>query len=185
MIHSNEALIIRYLSPLASIGIMQTQIRRLSETDIDLIFEWENLEEFWRVSDENGPFDREQIASFMHRCLIEEGGEIKRWIIETDTHVPIGIIDLFNIDWLHKSADVGIMIASEGFRGKGHAGRALNLLIQQLLKEKWTLLRALIHEDNESSLKLFESLQFSAGARKLHRSKAAIQYVCFLSYHEK
>jgi L-amino acid N-acyltransferase YncA len=77
------------------------------------------------------------------------------------------------------------MIASEEFRGKGHAGRALNLLIQRLLKEKWTLLRALIHEDNESSLKLFESLQFSAGARKLHRSKAAIQYVCFLSYHEK
>jgi diamine N-acetyltransferase len=163
----------------------RTSIRTLEIRDFDLIFEWENLEEFWRISDENGPFDREQIASFMQRCLIEEGGEIKRWIIETDTHIPIGIIDLFNIDWLLKSADVGIMIASEEFRGKGHAGRALHLLIQRLLKEKWTLLRALIHEDNESSVKLFESLQFSAGARMLHRSKAAIQYVCFLSYHEK
>ena len=162
-----------------------TGIRQLIDDDFDLIFEWENLEEFWRVSDENGPFDREQIASFMQRCLTEEEGEIKRWIVETDTHLPIGIIDLFNIDWLLKSADVGIMIASEEFRGKGHAGRALNLLIQQLLREKWTLLRALIHEDNEASLKLFEFLQFSAGARKLHRSKAAIQYVCFLSYHEK
>jgi diamine N-acetyltransferase len=185
MFLSKEALLTDYLSPLAYRSMIQTRIRRLSETDFDLIFEWENLEEFWRVSDENGPFDREQIASFMQRCLIEEGGEIKRWIIETDTHVPIGIIDLFNIDWLLKSADVGIMIASEEFRGKGHARRALNLLIQRLLKEKWTLLRALIHEDNEASLKLFESLQFSAGARKLHRSKAAIQYVCFLSYHEK
>lgn len=175
----------RYLSALAFIRMIQTSIRRLSETDFDLIFEWENREELWRVSDENGPFNQEQIASFMQRCLIKEGGEIKRWIIETDTHLPIGIIDLFNIDWLLKSADVGIMIASEEFRGKGHAGRALNLLIQQLLKEKWTLLRALIHEDNEASLKLFESLQFSAGARKLHRGKAAIQYVCFLSYHEK
>lgn len=165
--------------------MIKTLIRPLVHEDIELVFEWENLEEFWRVSDENGPFDREQIASFMQRCLIEEGGEIKRWIIETDTHLPIGIIDLFNIDWLLKSADVGIMIASEEFRGKGHAGRALNLLIQRLLKEKWTLLRALIHADNEASLKLFESLQFSAGARKLHRSKAAIQYVCFLSYHEK
>lgn len=185
MLLSKEALLIDYLSPLAYRSMTQTRIRRLSETDFDLIFKWENLEEFWRISDENGPFDREQIASFMQRCLIEEGGEIKRWIIETDTHIPIGIIDLFNIDWLLKSADVGIMIASKEFRGKGHAGRALNLLIQRLLKEKWTLLRALIHEDNESSLKLFESLQFSAGARKLHRSKAAIQYVCFLSYHEK
>jgi len=185
MLLSKEGLLIDYLSPLAQRSMIQTRIRRLSETDFDLIFEWENREEFWRVSDENGPFDQEQIASFMQRCLIEERGEIKRWIIETDTHLPIGIIDLFNIDWLLKSADVGIMITSEEFRGKGHAGRALNLLIQRLLKEKWTLLRALIHEDNEASLKLFESLQFSAGARKLHRSKAAIQYVCFLSYHEK
>jgi diamine N-acetyltransferase len=165
--------------------MIKTLIRPLVHEDITLVFDWENREEFWRISDENGPFKWEQIASFMQRCLIEEGGEIKRWIIETDTHLPIGMIDLFNIDWLLESADVGIMIASEEFRGKGHAGRALNLLIQQLLKEKWTLLRALIHEDNESSLKLFESLQFSAGARKLHRSKAAIQYVCFLSYHEK
>ena len=163
----------------------QTSIRKLSERDFELIFEWENLEEFWRVSDGNGPFDREQIASFMQRCLIEERGEIKRWIIETDTQVPIGIIDLFKIDWLLKSADVGIMIAHKEFRGKGHAGRALNLLIQQLLIEKWTLLRALIHEDNEASIKLFKTLQFSAGARTLHRGRAAIQYVCFLSYHEK
>lgn len=165
--------------------MIQTRIRRLSETDFDLIFEWENREEFWRISDENGPFDREQIASFMQRCLVDNGGEIKRWIIETDAAQPIGIIDLFNIDWFLKSADVGIMIASEEFRGKGHAGRALKKLIQQLLKEKWSLLRALIHEDNESSLKLFESLQFYAGARTIHRGKAAIQYVCFLSYHEK
>lgn len=165
--------------------MIKTLIRPLVHEDIALVFDWENREEFWRISDDNGPFDWEQIASFVKRCLIEEGGEIKRWIIETDTHLPIGMIDLFNIDWLLKSADVGIMIASEEFRGQGHAGRALNILIQQLLKEKWTMLRALIYEDNEASLKLFRSLQFSAGARKPHRSKPAIQYVCFLSYHEK
>lgn len=161
----------------------QTFIRPLTANDFNLIFDWENREEFWGISDESGPFSIEQIRIFMHRCLLVDNGEIKRWIIEDETGMALGIIDVFDIDYTLKSAGIGVMIAEHIHRRNGHARRGLELLMQQLTREKWTFLRALIHEHNEASRRLFESLNFSAGARKLYRGKPAIQYVCALSEH--
>ncbi|MFN5621933.1 MAG: GNAT family N-acetyltransferase [Flavobacteriales bacterium] len=158
-----------------------TSIRQLTIQDFELVYRWENREELWKISDESGPYSREQIETFMQRCLVEPFGEIRRWIIETTAREPLGIIDLFDINWSVKSAGMGIMITEEKDRRKGHAHRALTQVLRILEQENWRVVRALIHEENIASRNLFSRHQFKEGGRVLYRGKPAIQYVCSLS----
>jgi diamine N-acetyltransferase len=159
----------------------KTTIRRLKEDDFDLVFDWENREELWAISDESGPYSTAQIQQFMERCLAFPPGDIERWIIENSAGQPVGILDLFDINRTLKSAGIGILIANPNDRRQGHARRALSLILTLLKEDKWTFIRALIHEENLPSRSLFGKLQFTEGAQTSHRGKAAIQYVCALS----
>lgn len=155
----------------------QTSIRKLTSDDFELIFAWENSEELWAVSDESGPFSREQIQAFMNRCLHANPLEVDRWIIEDETQMPIGVVDLFHLDEVIKTASIGIFIAEHAHRKKGHAGRALHLMQEKLRARKWHFIKALIHCDNVASIHLFTSAGFSAGGEQLHKGKQARQYV--------
>lgn len=159
----------------------ETRIRKLKKDDFDLVFDWENRSELWDISDECGPYSTNQIERFMERCLANPPEDIQRWIIENSEGLPVGMVDLFDIDRTLKSGGIGILIADQNHRRKGHALRAISLVLTALQQEKWTFIRALIHEDNLPSRFLFSRLCFSEGARTSHRGKAAIQYVCALS----
>jgi RimJ/RimL family protein N-acetyltransferase len=159
----------------------KTSIRRLVKDDFNLVFDWENREELWEISDESGPFSTLQIQRFMDRCLANPPEDIERWIVENEEGYPIGMVDLFDIDRTLKSGGIGILIADQHNRRLGHARRALTLVLSILKEEKWTFIRALIHEENSASRFLFGRLHFSQGARTFHRGKPAFQYVCALS----
>ena len=80
----------------------------------------------------------------------------------------IGTIDLFDANFKHKRAGVGVLIADKSQRNKGFAKEALTLIVKyskEILGFK--NLYCTIHSDNKSSVKLFESIGFEfVGARK-------------------
>ena len=160
--------------------MLQTAIRKLTPDDFELIFAWENSEDLWAVSDESGPFSREQIHAFMQRCLHANPTVVDRWIITDEKQMPIGVLDLFHLDEVLKTASIGIFIAEHAHRLKGHAGRALHLMLEKLKERKWNFIKALIHCDNTASIRLFTAAGFSAGGEQLHKGKRARQYVCCL-----
>jgi len=149
----------------------------LTSDDFELIFAWENSQELWDVSDESGPFSSEQIQAFMHRCLHANPPEVDRWIIMDATQTPIGVVDLFHLDVVLKTASIGIFIASHSHRRQGHAGRALLLILEKLRARKWHFIKALIHCNNAPSIRLFTTAGFSAGGEQVHKGKQARQYV--------
>lgn len=159
------------------IYLKQTLIRKLRADDFEIIFEWENSEELWLVSDESGPYSREIIAAFIDRCLNSDSPETERWVIMNEMQEPVGVVDLLEIDYLFKSAGIGIFIANVADRKKGYAKRALLELISVLEKRKWKFIKALIHQDNIASASLFKSIGFSPGGEQLHRGKLATQFV--------
>lgn len=114
---------------------------------------------------------------------MEPQPEIERHIIENGDGFPIGIIDLFQIDRIAGSAGIGIFIADKRHRRLGHASQALTLLIDELCKRRWLFLRALIHLENQASIRLFESAGFSPGAEVLYRGLPARQYVLHLKHN--
>ena len=140
-------------------------LRALEPTDLELLYKWENNPEIWEVSNTLAPYSKfilHQYIENSHRDVYES--KQLRLIIEfnsIDYSEPIGTIDLFEIDFYHKRAGIGILIAKEEHRHKGYGKEAINLL-EEYSKKHLQLhqIHCKINIDNHPSLKLFESLGY-------------------------
>jgi len=83
----------------------------------------------------------------------------------------IGNIKLGPIDWIHKLADVGVLIGDKGSWGKGYATEAIGLVIQLAFHGlNLHKLTAGYYVDNKGSEKAFSNNGFVVeGIRRRHR----------------
>ena len=102
-----------------------TRLRALEPGDIELMYAWENDTEIWGVSGTLAPFSRHTLERFI------EGQQFdifqtrqQRLIIETPEGLPVGALDLFDLDPVNLRAGVGILIHDTAQRGKGYAADA-------------------------------------------------------------
>ncbi|MFV0522867.1 MAG: GNAT family N-acetyltransferase [Mangrovibacterium sp.] len=146
-----------------------TRLRPLEPEDIELLYLWENDSTLWKVSNTLSPFSHYVLKQYLeesHRDIFE--AKQLRLIIEDNTGLAVGAIDLFDYDPNHRRAGVGILIYAEEQREKGYAGTAVKLLCKYA-KDVLGMhqLYANIGSDNYKSLKLFEQCGFKkAGTKK-------------------
>jgi len=146
------------------------KLRALEPTDLELLYRWENDTEIWNISSTLTPFSKYILHQYIensHRDLYES--KQLRLIIENKENKSsaIGTIDLFDIDFFHKRAGVGILIAKPKNRNKGYASTALNLLHDYCNKHlEISQLYCHIDEDNLPSLKLFEKAGYEISGRQ-------------------
>lgn len=144
-------------------------LRAVEKDDASTIFMWENNPANWKVSNTEVPF-----SLFDIHQLIEQQSDIRksgqlRLIIETLSESrPVGVIDLYDLNFKHGYAAVGILIASDADKGQGFAADALQLFTTyctDILELR--NLYCQIHHDNTASISLFEKAGFElAGTRK-------------------
>ena len=144
-------------------------LRAMAPSDIDLMYEWENLPENWMVSDTHNPFSKYTLEKFIESSTkdIYETRQLRLMIIAKSNKKAIGAIDLFEFDPFHLRAGVGILIGEKKDRKKGYASEALEVLISYA--GKILLLKQLycnIGENNEESLKLFIEKSFVITGQK-------------------
>ncbi len=144
-------------------------LRAVEKDDASTIFMWENNPANWKVSNTEVPF-----SLFDIHQLIEQQSDIRksgqmRLVIQTAAEErPVGVIDLYDLNFKHGYAAVGILIAADADKSKGYASEALHLFITYC-KEILELrnLYCQIHGDNQASVSLFEKAGFEhAGTRK-------------------
>ena len=92
--------------------------------------------------------------------------KIRVFVIRNIEHkTPIGLVELNNIDWKNRNAEIGIFIAYENLRNKGFGSDTLEVIISYSFNElNLFKLYAKIAEDNSSSIKLFEKFNFKKEA---------------------
>ncbi len=144
-------------------------LRAVEKDDAGTIFLWENNPANWKVSNTEVPFSMYDIHQ-----LIEQQSDIRksgqmRLVLQTNTDArPVGVIDLYDLNFKHGYAAVGILIAEDQDKGQGFATDALSLLIRYC--QDTLELRNLycqIHGDNHASIQLFENAGFAhVGTRK-------------------
>lgn len=137
-------------------------LRLPNKGDATTILLWENNPENWRYSDMEKPYTLFEIMSYLedaHDVLANL--QIRFMIIHKESEQPLGTIDLFEINFKNKRAEIGILIADKINREKGFAKEAL-LLIEKYTKNKLKLdqLYCTIHSDNTPSISLFESASY-------------------------
>lgn len=145
--------------------------------DIDFLYQMENREDTFPVGENRIPFSRDFLRRFVYASLSEtlaSTGQLRLLACETPKAdkkgfemPPVGILDFFNYEPLHRRAEIGLLVCDKlRHRGLGEkmltmaCGYAQNRLnLHQLYAEVATV--------NQSCMKLFEKSGFeTCGLRR-------------------
>jgi len=151
-------------------------LRPLQANDFELLVIWENLPELWRVSEQQGPFEKEEIREFAENCLDPANLSIERWLICLSDE-PIGAVDFFDYDQQNNQCGLGIFIAYPENRNKGHASIALHMALELLALRQCSLVRVIIYDSNTISKLLFLRAGFEEGGHLYYKGKSAQQFI--------
>lgn len=144
-------------------------LRALEPEDLTFLFENENDEVFWNVSQTIQPFSKYILKKYIENSHLDiyEVKQLRLIIALIDTHEPVGMIDLYDYNPKNKRAGIGILIL-EQFQGNGYASEALKIIINYAFKQLDIYqLYASIGVDNLKSIELFEKAQFKISGIKI------------------
>jgi diamine N-acetyltransferase len=145
-------------------------LRALEPTDLDFLYQLENDESVWEVSNTNTPYSRFVLKQYLENAHkdIYEAKQVRLVICSLDTQRPLGFVDLFDFDPKHNRVGVGIVVFNLVDRNKGFAQQSLELLCKYAFEHlNVHQLYANITEDNTASIHLFEKVGFvKAGIKK-------------------
>ncbi|WP_204345467.1 GNAT family N-acetyltransferase [Psychroserpens algicola] len=137
-------------------------LRALEPEDLEFIHEIENNQDIWEISNTITPYSKFLIKQYLdhaHKDIFEV--KQLRLVICNYEDVPLGMIDLFDFDFKHRRAGVGVLIKDVENRQKGYGKEALELLINYCkMHLDLHQLYCNISEDNTMSLKLFKNHGF-------------------------
>jgi diamine N-acetyltransferase len=146
------------------------KLRALEPEDLELLYEWENDNSYWVLSNTITPFSKYTLKRYLKNSHknIYETGQLRLMIDIIPEKKTIGTIDIFDFDPFHKRAGLGILIADEAERRKGYATMALKCLINYcFVTLQLHQLYCNILTNNCESIELFKKLGFEqAGVKK-------------------
>lgn len=138
-------------------------LRALEPEDLEFVYQIENDESIWEVSNTQTPYSKFLIRQYLENAHqdIYEAKQLRLAICKNDSKKAIGLIDLFEFDPKNNRAGIGILIQNEVDRTKGFGKEALELLINYSFNQlQLHQLYANIGVDNVSSLNLFATFGF-------------------------
>jgi diamine N-acetyltransferase len=155
-------------------------LRAIEPEDLELLYEWENNDTNWIISNTVTPFSKYVIKQYIensHKSIFETQ-QLRLMIDYIPGKITVGTIDIFDFDPFHKRAGLGILIANETYRRKGLASMALKCLIEYCF-EKLQLhqLYCNILENNKESIELFKKHGFTQAGFKKDWIKTDDRYV--------
>jgi len=137
-------------------------LRALEPEDLEFLFETENNESFWEVSNTHIPFSKFILKQYLENAHLDifEAKQLRLIIEESKTKEAVGMIDLFDFEPFHKRAGIGVLVSKQ-LQGKGFASEAIELLINYAFKHlALHQLFANITTDNINSIALFQKHNF-------------------------
>ncbi|NLY23207.1 MAG: GNAT family N-acetyltransferase [Bacteroidales bacterium] len=128
--------------------------------DIDWMFDIENNDSYWYLSDAFQPFSRWTIENFIKGQTDIFAEKQYRFVAEDKLHNKIGIVDLYNFAPLHRRIFIGIFI-DELYRNKHYGSQSIALAVNYCFNIlQLHQVCALIPANNVASIKLFEKSNF-------------------------
>ena len=142
-------------------------LRAIEPTDADIIYQWENNIDVWKVSNMINPISLQEIKFYIdNRKDIYIDKSLRLMIMNKTTNKAIGTIDFFDFDIQHQRVGIGILIADESDRKKSFANSALKLCLHYAFNVLFlNQIFCHISEKNTSSIKLFEKNGFEKAGK--------------------
>lgn len=142
-------------------------LRAVEPHDITYFFKWENEPANWLVSGTQTPFSRHDLERYVRSIRDIYADRQLRLVIAIEDG-PVGCLDLFDFDPLHRRAGIGILIGEHSARRMGIAEDALNTVIAYGFDTlQLHQVYANIPANNAASIALFEKVGFEkSGVRR-------------------
>jgi diamine N-acetyltransferase len=144
-------------------------LRALEPSDLELLYQWENDPEIWKISHTLTPYSKFTLKHFIDSTQEDlfSGKQARFMINILHTKQTVGILDIFDIDFINSRAGMGILI-DKNHRNQDIGTEAVRLACQYLFD---TLhihqIYCNVVSNNTISLKLFEKCGFSVvGVKK-------------------
>jgi diamine N-acetyltransferase len=111
------------------------KLRALEPDDVDLLYQWENDFELWKVSNTLKPFSKNILKKYIEAEHLDifQTKQLRLMIDIYSSEKTIGMIDLFDFDPYHKRAGIGIMIHKD-YRNNGYATDTLEVIKKYCFK---------------------------------------------------
>ena len=158
----------------------EIKLRALEPEDLELLYEWENNESYWSISNTISPFSKYTLKRYLENShkSIYESGQLRLMIELIKDQETIGTVDLFDFDPFHRRAGLGILVANETFRRKGYASMALSGMIEYCFSTlQLHQLYCNILASNIESMDLFKKLGFIQSGIKREWIKTSEGYI--------
>ncbi len=155
-------------------------LRALEPEDRHLLYVWENDPALWQVTERWTPVSLFEIEQFiLNNQDINTQRQIRLMVElrdENKVQTTIGTIDIYEVDFVHSRAGIGVFIVSE-HRRQGYAKTAIQLTENYCFETlRLHQLYGLIQSDNHGSLRLFEELGYRTTGRRTDWYKTADGY---------
>ena len=137
----------------------------LERHDILTVYKWVNDPDVISTAIQwHFPLSLEDVENWFIGVSSNPG--VKVFSIRTNDGNFIGMIELNNIDWKNRKADLGIILGEKEYWGKGYGEEAMRLLVDFAFKQlNLHRLGASVLEVNDRSLGLFKKLGFKEEGR--------------------
>lgn len=108
-------------------------LRAIEPEDLDLFYKWENDTMYWEHGSTIVPFSRYALKQYIQATTqdVYETKQLRLMIEHVRDKVCLGTIDVSQIDFFHKRAEMGVFI-DKHYQQKGFAVMAIQLLLEYL-----------------------------------------------------
>ena len=103
-------------------------LRPIRKSDLSILNVWKNDEELYKyLGGGFQPLSQEQQEKWMD-SMIDMTGNHRRFMVLDMEETPIGMVGLYQINWIHRTCEIGVYIGEVQARGKGYASEACQIV---------------------------------------------------------
>jgi diamine N-acetyltransferase len=136
-------------------------LRPIVKEDVKILNEWKNDEETFKyLGGGFMPLSIDQHAKWLE-SMMDTMGNNKRFIICDKQDVPIGMVGLYDINWIHRTCEIGVYLGNREAKGKGYGKEACQL-IEHFASDYLNIrkIKLSVVSDNEIAVHMWESLGY-------------------------
>ncbi|WP_236689409.1 GNAT family N-acetyltransferase [Dysgonomonas macrotermitis] len=134
-------------------------MRALEPEDLSILYKWENDTRLWIHGNTLTPYSKLALREYIaetQRTDIFQAKQLRLMIELKQDNIVIGTVDIYDFDFHHSKAGIGILIDNE-YRQHNYATEALELVREYVFGFlRINQLYAYIAANNDKSLRLFE-----------------------------
>ncbi|MBL7198581.1 MAG: GNAT family N-acetyltransferase [Anaerolineae bacterium] len=142
----------------------KTRLRRIERQDLATFVRWFSDPQVREFLVLNRPISMAEEEQWFENQLRDHSTEI--FSIETADSEHIGNIGLHNINWVHRHAELGIVLGEKQFWGQGYGSDAIRTLLKFAFQElNLHRVSLRVYEDNVRGIRAYQKCGFAPEGR--------------------